>query len=113
MTSTSNASRVRQALATFVLVAGLLLASAGTAAAQVQEGHKACSGQTSRGALTTNTGGPTYLRAPGGTKTTYWATGGWHTQAATSLYNMPILGGGTWRAQANTIYSSNPHCTIP
>lgn len=67
----------------------------------------------SRGYLKTNTGGGTYLRAPGGTKTSYWSTGGWHSQAATSLYGYPILGGGTWRASAPTIYESRPSCTIP
>lgn len=80
--------------------------------AQVHEGTWPCSGQYSRGYLETNTAGGTYLRAPGGTKTSYWSTGGIRAQAATSTTNHPILGGGSWRASAPTIYDSWPGCTL-
>lgn len=79
---------------------------------QVHEGTWPCSGQLSRGYLETNTAGGTYLRAPGGTKTSCWPTGGIRAQAATSTANSPILGGGSWRASAPTIYDSWPGCTL-
>lgn len=95
-----------------VTMTGLMATGVGHVPAQVHEGVWPCSGQFSRGYLETSTAGATYLRAPGGEKTSYWSTGGTHSQAATSLYNLPLLGGGSWDASAPTIYDSEPGCTL-
>lgn len=93
------------------LLAGLIaVASASPAAAATQTGTQPCSGQFPWGVISSQSTGATGLRAPGGTYTQWWQSGGYHARSAIDTNGNPVFYGGSWRAEATSFSWVDPGC---